>query len=104
MHCNRRGLEQKYPILGYPGIEFYPSWMSAEKIYRQKYQEMLLRLKLERERAGFTQQQVADTIGKPQSYVSKCEAGERRIDVIELLEFVQLYKVDLRDIVEGKND
>ncbi|HMN39053.1 MAG TPA: helix-turn-helix transcriptional regulator [Hyphomicrobium sp.] len=35
--------------------------------------------------AGLTQQEVADLIGKPQSYVAKVEGLERRLDVIEFL-------------------
>ncbi len=41
--------------------------------------------------AGLTQQQVSELLEKPQSYVAKCEAGERRIDLIELLEFARIY-------------
>jgi len=33
----------------------------------------------------------ANRLGRPQSYVSKCESGERRIDVIELAAFADLY-------------
>ncbi|UXS30699.1 helix-turn-helix transcriptional regulator [Agrobacterium tumefaciens] len=36
-----------------------------------------------RRKAGLTQQQVADRLGKPQSYVAKAEGSERRIDVVE---------------------
>jgi transcriptional regulator with XRE-family HTH domain len=35
---------------------------------------------------GLTQVQLAVRLGKPQSYVSKLERGERRIDLIELFE------------------
>jgi len=31
-------------------------------------------------------------MGKPQSFVSKCETGERRLDVVEVQEFAKLYK------------
>jgi transcriptional regulator with XRE-family HTH domain len=36
-------------------------------------------------RMGLTQQKVAATLGKPQSFVAKYEAGERRLDVIEFI-------------------
>jgi transcriptional regulator with XRE-family HTH domain len=38
-----------------------------------------------------TQAEVAHTLKRTQSYVSKCEAGERRIDVVELADFAKLY-------------
>ena len=41
---------------------------------------------------GLTQVQVAKKLGKPQSYVSKVESNERRIDVIELKTFAKIYK------------
>jgi transcriptional regulator with XRE-family HTH domain len=35
--------------------------------------------------AGIVQQELADRLGKPQSFVAKVERGERQIDVIELV-------------------
>ena len=64
--------------------------MSA-KIYSSEYQEFLKRLRQAREEAGMTQAEVAAILGKPQSFVSKCEVGERRVDVVELSEFAQIY-------------
>ena len=39
-----------------------------------------------RSRAGLTQVAVAERLGRPQSFVSKYEVGERRLDVVEFLE------------------
>lgn len=38
-----------------------------------------------RRKADLRQQQVADRLGKPQSFVAKYEGGERRLDVIEFI-------------------
>jgi len=42
--------------------------------------------------AGLTPIDVAQLLGKHQSYVSKCETGERRVDFVELLDFSAIYK------------
>lgn len=41
-----------------------------------------------------TQVQLAERLGKPQSFVSKYENGERRLDVIELIEVLEALKID----------
>jgi transcriptional regulator with XRE-family HTH domain len=55
-----------------------------------------------REKAGLTQQQLADRLGKPQSFISKYEGGERRIDVIEFIQIADALNMDasraIRDI------
>ena len=55
-----------------------------------------------REKAGLTQQQLADRLGKPQSFISKYEGGERRIDVIEFIAIADVLDMDasraIRDI------
>lgn len=42
-----------------------------------------------RKAAGLTQAELADKLGKPQSFVSKAEAGDRRLDVVEYLNLVR---------------
>ena len=61
-------------------------------IYSKDYKEIIGRLKTARVEAGLAQQEVADKLGKPQSYISKIESGERRLDVAEMKKFAQIYK------------
>jgi transcriptional regulator with XRE-family HTH domain len=52
---------------------------------------MLVRLRDARNRAGLTQAEVAKALKRPQSFVSKCEHGERRIDPVDLQDFADVY-------------
>ncbi len=56
------------------------------------YRYLLRRLREARLDAGFTQVEVAAALGRHQSFVTKCELGERRIDPIELQQFAKLYR------------
>lgn len=47
-----------------------------------------------RRSAGLTQADLAGRLGRPQSFVSKYETGERRLDVIEFLEVIEALAVD----------
>jgi transcriptional regulator with XRE-family HTH domain len=56
--------------------------------------QLLKLLVAAREKAGMTQQQLADRLGKPQSFISKYEGGERRIDVIEFIAIADALQMD----------
>jgi transcriptional regulator with XRE-family HTH domain len=47
-----------------------------------------------REKAELTQQQLARRLRKPQSFVSKYEGGERRVDVIEFMAIARAMGAD----------
>lgn len=55
------------------------------------YQRMRERLREARKAARLTQAMVAEHFGRPQSFVSKVESAERRIDPTELAMFAKLY-------------
>ena len=59
-------------------------------IYSKDYQKFIKLLRKAREDAGFSQKYVADKLGKPQSFVSKSESGERRVDFTELVKFAKI--------------
>lgn len=66
--------------------------MKLDDYYVQNYRELLNRLRAARLEAGLTQEEVAKSLGKNQSFVSRSETGERRIDVIELQAFASIYQ------------
>jgi len=64
-------------------------------IHSPEYQMFLKRLCQARLKASLTQVEAAKRLGKRQTYISKCEEGERRVDVVELKKFAKLYKKPL---------
>jgi transcriptional regulator with XRE-family HTH domain len=74
-------------------MEHRPRRRSA--VHSPDYQHFLKRLREARHQAGLTQVQVAKALGRPQSFVTKCELGERRIDPIDLQRFAKLYRKPL---------
>lgn len=66
-----------------------------KSIYSKEYKTLVTRLKDTRLEIGLTQGDVAKRLKKPQSYISKIENGEQRIDVIEMKKFADLYKKDI---------
>lgn len=75
-----------------------------KSVHSRRYHEILVRLRRARQEAGLTQVEVADALGRPQSYVSKCESGERRIDVIELDDYAVLYRKALAYFFTGSSE
>lgn len=57
-------------------------------------------LRIARENAGLTQQQLAEALQRPQSFVAKYELGERRLDVIEFLTITKLLKANPTKIIK----
>lgn len=70
------------------------------------YEALKKTLVEERHAAKLTQSEVAERLSKPQSFISKLEQGERRLDVAEFVEFCRAINADpvsvLRKIIERK--
>lgn len=54
-----------------------------------------------REAAGLSQHELARRLGRPQSFVSKCESGERRVDIVELIHIAKILHADPVAIVKA---
>ena len=65
-----------------------------------EYRRLLKRLKQARMDAGLTQADVARKLGKPQSFVSKSESGERRLDAVELKRMADILGTQLARLLE----
>lgn len=66
-----------------------------KSIHSARYAVFLKMLKRARQDAGMTQTDLAREVGETQTFVSKCERGERRIDVVELQTFCRAFNVSL---------
>ncbi len=66
----------------------------ARSTHHQHYQVLLHVLREMRERVGLTQVALADRIGNTQTFVSKVERGERRIDVVEFVEICEALGIE----------
>ena len=59
--------------------------------FQERYDAILGRLIKAREEAGLNQREVSERMGMSHSFLSKCETGERSIDVTELLQLAEIY-------------
>ena len=64
----------------------------GDSTYQRAYKEFLTRLRQARVDAGLLQTEASALLGKSRTFVSKCELGERRVDVIEAQQFAKIYK------------
>lgn len=62
-----------------------------DKAYQKAYNAFRERLIKARKDAGMTQGEVNERMGKPHSFISKCELGERRVDFVELQMLAKVY-------------
>lgn len=62
--------------------------------FPDEYRQLLELLVTARKKAGITQQQLAARLGRHQSFVSKFESGERRLDVVEFVRVSEMIRAD----------
>ena len=72
----------------------------SKSIYSKDYRNVIEKLKKARLDAGLKQSDAAQKLKKPQSYISKIERGERRVDITELKELAKIYKKSINFFVE----
>jgi transcriptional regulator with XRE-family HTH domain len=65
-----------------------------------RHKRLMTFLAEQRKRAGLTQVQVAQALGRHQPFVANIESGERRVDAIELLDIAEIVGFDPHDLVD----
>lgn len=69
----------------------------TKSIFTKEYRAFLELLIQMRQTKNITQSVLAKKLKKPQSYVSKYESGERRLDIIETMNIVKVLNISLSD-------
>lgn len=73
----------------------------VKTLHTSAYEHFCSLLIAARETAGLTQSDVAIRLGRPQSFVSKYETGERRLDVLEFLQICRVLDADSQVILSA---
>lgn len=68
-------------------------------LHRTEYEIFRVSLVKARKDAGLTQVEVAERMNKPQSFVSKYERGERRLDLSEFIELAEILSIDIQKFI-----
>jgi len=76
----------------------------AKSVFTDKYERFRLLLIKARKTTGLTQLQLAAKLSRPQSYVSKYERGERRLDVVEFLDLARVLGIDACKLLKKLDD
>ena len=75
--------------------------MVKKSSFSAEYKLLCKLLREARDKAGMTQEDVAKRLSRPQSYVSRYESGERRLDVIEFLRVTKALKLVPQEVLKN---
>ncbi len=72
----------------------------VDTIRSKEYADFVRKLRKTRLEIGLRQIDVAKKLRRTQSYISRVEMGEQRVDILELKKFADLYKKDLNYFIK----
>lgn len=72
----------------------------VDTIRSREYADFVEKLREARLEAGLRQIDVAKKLKRTQSYVSRVEMGEQRLDILELKKFAKVYKKDMNYFIK----
>ncbi|MBE7731457.1 helix-turn-helix domain-containing protein [Devosia faecipullorum] len=71
-----------------------------DTIRSPRQQRLVERVTEARKQAGLTQLTVARRLGRHQPFVANIETGQRRVDLVELIELAEIIGLDLHSLIE----
>jgi len=83
-----------YPKSEYSVVTMNKRWSPIYKLLRENLRDI-------REQSDLTQVQLAFILQKPQSYISKIESGERKMDILEVRSYCQACGIDWITFLES---
>lgn len=88
--------------MGYAAIGYTMPVMTGGTQTEKEVLRNLLRQ--QRDEAGLRQVDLAKKLGKPQSYISKYESGEKSLDILEVKEICAVFEITLSDFSKKLED
>lgn len=76
----------------------------ARSVFTHQYERLRVLLVESRQSSGLTQAGIAAKLRRPQSFVSKYERGERRLDVVEFLEVARALGMDAVKFIKNLDE
>ena len=67
-----------------------PAADGRKSLHRPRYRSIVALLKQIRREAGLSQVEVAEKLRRTRTFVTKCELGERRLDVLEWIDYCRV--------------
>jgi transcriptional regulator with XRE-family HTH domain len=77
----------------------YGDFPMPKSVFSSRYRRFRELLIQARKDAELTQTELADRLKRPQSFVSKYENGERRLDLIEFLDVAAALNIDVATLI-----
>lgn len=72
-------------------------------IHDPRYRKLITELIRMRELKNITQVELASSLKKPQSYIAKVENLDRRLDIIELLDWLSVLQTSILELMQKSN-
>jgi len=69
-------------------------------IYTKEHKNLIEKLKSARFFSKLDQKTVAKRLNKSQSYISKMESGQRRMDIVQLKQIADIYGVNIERFIK----